>query len=193
MKIALALFLLITSSVFADDFDTLARDFWNWRAAEQPVSGDDIPRIDRPANWMPKWAQSDIAEYKKALSGFEDRWKKIDASSWPVSKQVDYRLIGSGIARVRWELEVLRSSERDPLFYTQQSLGAVFLYLVQPAPFDESRTSAIVLQMKNIPQIVEDAKRNLNDARAPFAQLAIEQLKDVRASVEKSMAQLKPH
>src|SRR5262249_39067276 len=89
--------------------------------------------------------------------------------------------------------EVLRSWERDPLFYTQQSLGAVFLYLVQPAPFDESRTRAIVLQMKNIPQIVEDAKRNLNDARAPFAQLAIEQLKDVRASVEKSMAQLKPH
>ena len=29
----------------ADQFDDLARDFWNWRAAEQPVSNDDIPRL----------------------------------------------------------------------------------------------------------------------------------------------------
>ena len=33
----------------ADQFDDLARDFWTWRAAEQPISTDDIPRLERPA------------------------------------------------------------------------------------------------------------------------------------------------
>lgn len=31
----------------ADSLDSLAKDFWTWRAAEQPASGDDIPRLDR--------------------------------------------------------------------------------------------------------------------------------------------------
>src|SRR5689334_15043742 len=31
----------------------LATDFWNWRAANQPISSDDIPRIERPHDWVP--------------------------------------------------------------------------------------------------------------------------------------------
>ncbi|MGH9366826.1 MAG: hypothetical protein ACRD3M_04020 [Thermoanaerobaculia bacterium] len=45
----------------ADDLDSLAGDFWSWRAAEQPLSGDDIPRIDRPAGWTPDWSGAAVA------------------------------------------------------------------------------------------------------------------------------------
>ena len=44
-----------------DPLDDLARDFWTWRAATQPSSGDDIPRIERPAGWLPDWSRDAIA------------------------------------------------------------------------------------------------------------------------------------
>ena len=39
------------------------------------------------------------------LSEFEARWKKLDVTGWPVPNQVDYRLIGSALSRVRWEMD----------------------------------------------------------------------------------------
>ena len=73
----------------ADPLDDLARDFWTWRAATQPASGDDIPRIERPAGWLPDWSRDAIAARRAALAGFKRRHRAIDASTWPVPRQVD--------------------------------------------------------------------------------------------------------
>src|SRR5437016_12730250 len=56
-------FLFVPSVVHADSLDDLARDFWIWRAAEQPVSSDDIPRIERPSRWPPDWSPETMACY----------------------------------------------------------------------------------------------------------------------------------
>src|SRR5262245_45596551 len=87
-----------TAAAASDDFDALARDFWTWRARTQPFNRDDISRIERPAGWSPDWSAAAVAERRRALEGFEARWKALDASVWPVPGQVDYRLIGSAIA-----------------------------------------------------------------------------------------------
>ncbi|MBC7047341.1 hypothetical protein G6O52_25795, partial [Salmonella enterica subsp. enterica serovar Heidelberg] len=34
----------------------LGADFWAWRGTTQPASSDDIPRIVRPAGWLPDWS-----------------------------------------------------------------------------------------------------------------------------------------
>src|SRR3954468_18519639 len=56
-----------------DDLDQLARDFWAWRAVSQPFSGDDIPRIDRPAGWVPDWSAGAVEGQRKALAGLVAR------------------------------------------------------------------------------------------------------------------------
>ena len=71
---------LVSTVASADQFDGLARNFWAWRAIHQPLSSDDIPRIERPADWIPDWSQAAIAEPRHVLSVFEDRWKKLEAS-----------------------------------------------------------------------------------------------------------------
>src|SRR5437773_9116049 len=56
VQLATALLLLfVPSVVHADSLDDLARALWIWRAAEEPHSSDDIPRIDRPSGWAPDW------------------------------------------------------------------------------------------------------------------------------------------
>src|SRR5438445_6988131 len=108
-NVVLLVFVLSTSLLHADDLDDLARDFWTWRAIEQPISTDDIPRLERPAGWLPDWSPSAVSDYRRQLDMFEARWRKMNLSSAPIARQVDYRLIGSAIARVRWELDLNRS------------------------------------------------------------------------------------
>ena len=132
----LLLVLIVCGVLAADPLDDLARDFWQWRAVYQPVSGDDMARIDRPADWTPDWSPQSVAQQKEALASFEKRWKEMDAGRWAIPRQVDYRLIGSALSRVGWELYVTRNWQRNPAFYVDQTLGAVYERLLQPPPFD---------------------------------------------------------
>lgn len=163
----------------ADPLDELARAFWTWRAAAQPSSADDIPRLERPAGWLPDWSREAVAARRAALAGFEQRYRAIDASSWPVPRQVDYRLIGSALARVTWELDGAPAWRRDPSFYVQQALGPVFDVLLPPPPITAERADLVLSRLGNVPRITAQATTNLDDARAPFARLAIDTLADI--------------
>ena len=185
--------LLAAPLLRADPQDDLARDFWAWRAIQQPVSDDDVNRIERPSNWLPDWSPAAVARYRGQLEEFESRWKKLDASAWPVPRQVDHRLMGSALARVRWELEFTRNWQRNPEFYIDQTLGAYFDLLLPPPPFDAERTRHIVAILNSIPQTLEDAKKNLAQIPAPFARLALADLQDIRPRLLKSVQELKPY
>ncbi|MBI3644958.1 MAG: DUF885 domain-containing protein [Acidobacteriales bacterium] len=184
--------ILLAPALRADVLDDLARDFWAWRAAELPVSTDDIPRLDRPAGWVPDWSPAAVESYRKQVSDFDRRWNAIDASSWPVPRQVDYRLIGSAIARAHWELEISRGWQRNPSFYLDQTLGAYFHLLLQPPPFSPERDANIVATLNATPKILEHARKNLKEPVRPFAELSLEQLNDVRPRLLTSVRELKP-
>jgi hypothetical protein len=188
----LPLALIFCATLSADPLDDLARDFWAWRTIHQPITGDDIPRIERPADWTPDWSPQTIAQSRENLAAFEKRWKEMDAGRWSLPRQVDYWLIGSALARVGWELYVTRSWQRDPNFYIDQTLGAVFDRLLQPPPIDRARSEEILRSMNAIPAIVADAKLNLDQAVRPFAELAITSLKDSRPRLVSAITALKP-
>ncbi len=120
------------------DLQNLSADFWTWRASEQPFSFDDIPRLDRPAGWTADWSASTIARRRDELTAFEDRWKKLGPTVQDKSRAetVDYLLVGSAIARARWELDYVKGWQRNPWFYLDQTLASVFVSLTQPPPFD---------------------------------------------------------
>src|SRR5690242_12435697 len=121
----------MTTSTY-DQLQELAKKFWTWRAANQPVSSDDIPRIERPDDWIPVWSQDAIERRRSELSEFAAPKKAIKASSWPAPQKVDYRLFGWAIARVHGDLNVTRGQERNPGFYVDQTLGLLFLSLLKP-------------------------------------------------------------
>jgi len=173
-----------------DSVEALSSDFWQWRAQHQPFSRDDIPRIERPES-QPDWSRASIAEQKATLEDFEKRWKQIDPSGWAVPRQVDYRLVGSALARVRWELEVDPRWERDPSFYLDQTLTALLEALVQPSPFDAARSRVILGRMQAIPRILEQGKANLRPMR-PFAALAIGDLQEIRLELERVEREVAP-
>ena len=178
----------------AGSLDALANDFWQWRVRYQPFSTDDIPRIERPAEdpTDPRdWSASSIAKQKARLEDFERQWKQIDPKAWSVARQVDYRLMGSTLARVRWELEINPRWQRDPTFYLDQTLTALLEALVQPPPFDAARSRRIAERMQEIPKILDDGKANLHAVR-PLAALAIADLQQIRPELERVEREVGP-
>src|SRR5215469_5185974 len=180
-------------TVAQDSLPKLASDFWTWRAQYQSFNSDDIPRLERPTGFKRSWSNAAVSRQKSDLAAFEARWKKLEAKNAPVAERVDYRLMGSALARVHWELELNRRWQRDPLFYVEQTMSAFTETLLPPPPFDEARSKEVLARLENIPPILEEAKANLERPVAPFAKLGIDALANIRpqlAQVEQGIAPL---
>ena len=163
----------------SDPLDKLAADFWTWRARYAPFTGDDVNRIERPGG-MRDWSRAKIDNQRKELDEFEARWKKIDSHTWPIARQVDYRLIGSALSRVRWELDINPSWRRDPTFYLGQTLTPIVEALTVPAPYDEAQSREILTRIDNVPSILGQAAQNLEKPPAPFVRVAAQALENIR-------------
>jgi hypothetical protein len=176
-----------------DKLGELSSEFWEWRAWHQPATSDDLPRLERPVGWDPDWSLESIEKQREALSGFEKRWAEINTSGWPISDQVDYRAIGSAIARPLWEMDHQRGWERNPRFYAYQALGPVFEELVKNKPFDAARSAAMIAALNRAPKLIEQGKQNLaGKGIRPFAAATLEILDDIRARLMKTAEAVKP-
>jgi hypothetical protein len=137
------------------------------------------------------WSAAAVAKQRTDLTEFERRWNAMHATDWPVARQVDYRLVGSAIARVRWELDVNPRWRRDPTFYVEQTVTALEEELLAPPPFADARSQEVVIRAGNIPSILEQAKANLQPI-APFAQLAIGSLSNIDVRMQSMERGLEP-
>jgi uncharacterized protein (DUF885 family) len=187
-RAALLIIWLVSSIARAqtEPLDKLADDFWAWRARYAPFTGDDVNRMERPGG-MRDWSRAKIDNHRKELAEFEARWKKIDPpkADRPIAKQVDYKLIGSALARVHWELDINPRWKRDPLFYIDQTLTALTEALTVPAPYDEVRSREILTRVENIPSILREGEANLEKPPAPFAMVTVQELDGVRDRLRK--------
>ena len=171
--------------------DKLANDFWSWRAKYAPFTADDVNRLERPGG-VRDWSAAAIDRRTRDLKDFDARYQKIDPSGWPIPQQVDYRLIGSALSRVHWELEVNPRWKRDPNFYIEQTLTPIVEALTVPAPYDEPRSREILTRIENVPSILQQAAENLDKAPGPFVTVAIEALEGVRERLRKMAESLRP-
>ena len=173
----------------AESLDKLANDFWTWRAKYAPFTGDDVNRIEHPGGTR-DWSRASIDKWRKDLAQFEARWKSIDPTRWSIASQVDYKLMGSALARVRWELDIGPRWKHDPNFYIAQTLTALTEALTVPGPYDATRSREILTRIENIPSIVQQGIENLDKPPAPFASVAIKALENIRPHLHQMAAAL---
>ena len=167
----------------------LSSQFWSWRAAQQPRSGDDIPRIERPAGWIPRWSATDVARYKIELSEFESALATIfditgiDRTFAP-AEWIDKALMHSALSRVRWEIDHLEIWKRQPRFYIDQTIGVIFDYLT-PVEINAETLKDVRRTLKSFGATLADARINL--AASAYKELAQESISEL-AKVQEQMS-----
>ncbi len=166
------------------------KDFFSWRTITQPLSGDDIPRIERPNLWVPNYSPEAVKNYKKKYIEFKRRLNEIPKINWTRSDSVDYLLLRSAVERVNWELNILRLPESHPEFYIRQTIGSIFDLLYISTPFTARRAKNLMARLDAVPKTVEAAKKNLTSPIKPFAKIAISMLKNIREKLNKTADEL---
>jgi len=109
----------------------------------------------------------------------------MDVSKQPVATQVDYRLMGSAIARVYWELDVLPVWQRNPFFYVDQGLTATYTLMLQHRKFTPELQKDIVARLASVPRLLDEGKANLTDMRQPYAVIAMENLTKIEDRMQR--------
>jgi uncharacterized protein (DUF885 family) len=188
MKINLFCFLFLPGILLAQNnipLKLLAKDFFAFRTIEQPITSDDINRVERPDGWVPDFSAKAIAGYNQKYRVFKQRLNNLDKSKFTLHDSVDYLLLHSAIERINWELNVLKLPEKDPDFYAQQTLGAVFDLLVISSPINETRAKNIILRLNSIPATIKNAEENLTEPVSAFAEIALEEIGNVKENLDK--------
>jgi hypothetical protein len=171
----------------------LTEEFWAWRVTTTPDSFDDITRVERPAGWFPDWSAEAVAAQRSRVAEFAKRHQEMDLSGAPVAVEVNARLLGSALARVHWELDVVRGWQRNPCFYIDQSLVCFYDLLLAPPPFSAERAATIVSLLRRVPVLLEQARENLaGHAARPFAESALRILGFAGDRLRLGMAALAP-
>ena len=172
--------------------DALSESFWTWRATEQPFTNDDIPRIERAADFTVDWSPSAIKKYKTRIVEFEKQWRALDMVGASVADQVDYRLLGSAIARVYWELDVVPMWRENPDFYVQQSLGSVYAVILPPPPIKADRQKQLLARLERMPVTLNAARENLTDMRAPYIRVTLHTLDGIEGRLQRFKDAMQP-
>ncbi|MCH8228415.1 MAG: DUF885 family protein [Proteobacteria bacterium] len=168
--------MLASQADYDESLQALAADFFEWRRVQQPVSGDDIPRVERPEGWVPDFSPGALDEYRQRYHAFLQAVDQLDNAEWSIGNQVDAQLLKAAIERLHWELDILKLPQRNPLFYLDQTLGSIFELLVLSSPITASRAQNILLRLEHFPSTLKSARINLDQAIRPFAAAAIETL-----------------
>ena len=200
-----------------DGIDDLDQRFWLWRATQAPRTRDDLPRLERPAGWKPAWSGADAAGYERSLEAFDREHRALRARLDIVTggtgtggtgtggtrtggtgtadraDEVDLRLIGSAIARARFEVEGIASWRRDPWFYLDQTVGTVFDLLLPPPPIDERRCAELLLRLGSFGATLAAGRENCAEHLAlELAAIAHDVAPTAGADLVASLAALGP-
>jgi hypothetical protein len=173
------------------ELDELAERFWAWRASQQPRTRDDIPRLDRPAGWLPEADPALAGRRRAELAAFQAELARIHPDQVP--DRIDQRLLRSAMARVIWESDVLRV-RGIPRFWIDQALGPVFDTLLRPG-VDATRIAEVVRLLRAVPATLSHAPDALARPAKEFAELAVAELDGIDqpiAACARALARIEP-
>ena len=157
------------------ELDELAERFWAWRARQQPRTRDDIPRLDRPAGWLPETDPALADRRRTEVGAFAADLARIRPDQ--IADRVDHRLLRSAMARVVWESDVLRVRGL-PRFWIDQAIGPVFDALLRPG-VDPPRIAEVIRLLHAVPATLSHAPQALVKPAREFTALAVAELGDI--------------
>jgi hypothetical protein len=153
-----------------EDLVTLVDEFVAWRdpRGEQPRQ---IIRdtAGQPIAPVPDYGPEAIAERLAALDALQDRLEDMNVAAWPRDRQVDWLAVRSRLDQQAFLLRFQRPWARDPGFYVDQMLRVTFTEL----PVDGEALQTLQARLRAVPVLVSEARDNLDDVAADYADLAI--------------------
>jgi uncharacterized protein (DUF885 family) len=128
-----------------------------------------------------------IDAHVRTLSGFGRRLHQIDPSLLSRVEQVDHPIVAAGIEARMYELEVVRSWERNPQIYAEiigSSLAGQALFAYAP---EAERARRVVSKLRQVPRVVQAARDNIKDCPGIFVKVGLESWRGTLRFIESDL------
>ena len=119
-------------------------------------------------------SRSAIDANVRALSGFSRRLNQIDSSVLSRVEQVEHRIVGANIESRMYELEAIRTWDRNPQVYSDalgMSLAAQALFAYSP---EAERARRVASKLRQVPRLVQAARENIKETPGIFVKVGLE-------------------
>jgi uncharacterized protein (DUF885 family) len=128
-----------------------------------------------------------IDAHVRTLSGFGRRLHQIDAATLPGTEAVDHPIVAANIEGRMYELEVVRTWERNPQVYADaigMSLASQALFAYAP---EAERARRLVSKLRQVPRVVQAARDNVKEAPGIFVKVALETWRGTLKFIEQDL------
>jgi uncharacterized protein (DUF885 family) len=111
-----------------------------------------------------------------ALHEFEKKVEAIDPAALDAPVAADREILLNNIKSELLTLEVIRPWEKDPDNYSSGITNSAFVIMERPYASADTRLRAVVEREKLMPQVLEEARKNLKNPPRIYTEIAIEQI-----------------
>ena len=128
-----------------------------------------------------------IDAHVRTLSGFGRRLYQIDPTHLSGVERVDHPIVAAGIEARMYELEVVRSWERNPQIYAEiigSSLAGQALFAYAP---EAERARRVVSKLRQVPRVVQAARDNIKECPGIFVKVGLESWRGTLRFIESEL------
>ena len=128
-----------------------------------------------------------IDAHVRALSGFGRRLHQIEPATLPGAEAIEHPIVASNIEGRMFELEVVRTWERNPQLYADAiatSLASQALFAYAP---EAERARRVVSKLRQVPRLVQAARDNVKEAPGIFIKVALETWRGTLTFIERDL------
>jgi len=128
-----------------------------------------------------------IDSHTSALAGFARRLDAIPHTYLNKREQVEHEMVGANIRARQFELEAVRSWERNPHFYADTvaaSLAAQAIFTYAP---ETERARRVLSKLRQVPRLVQAARDNITDPAAIYVKVGIDTWRGAMAFIERDL------
>lgn len=196
MKIVLGLALFLSFSIFNaaatpqdDEFQKIAHAYIEQYLRANPEEATELGdhRFD---GQLTDYSSEARAKELAAQKEFRDKLTAIDGSRLTGANNVDFRILKENIDYKIFEGEELKEPDWNPLVYMQSLANSLYLLVARDFAPPEKRIPNVRQRMERIPQVIAQAKANLQHPPRIHTETAIEQTQGAINLVREGLAPL---
>jgi uncharacterized protein (DUF885 family) len=122
-----------------------------------------------------------------ALAGFARRLDATNPDRQPATEQIEHGIVRANVRARQFELEHVRSWERNPHYYADllaRSLAAQTVFTYAP---EEDRARRVLSKLRQAPRLIQAARDNVKDPPAIFLKVGVETLRGVMTFIDQEL------
>src|SRR6187401_333511 len=130
------------------------------------------------------YRRSAIDTHVSALAGFGRRLDGIPVDTLQTLEQIEHQIVASNIRARQFELEAVRSWERNPHVYADtlaSSLAAQAIFTYAP---ETERARRVLSKLRQVPRLVQAARDNIKEPPAIFVKVGIDTWRGAMAFID---------